>query len=84
MSRRHWTKFNKILPYINFAVATTALAFQITILYPWHIQLEHDFIELRREQILNLSQFHELKVQKLVEIEETLLDVKSELKNKTV
>ena len=84
MSRRgFWFKrasLGRILPYVNFVVATTALTFQIAILYPWHIQLENDFIELRQEQILNLTEFHHLKVQKLNEIEETLVDVKLQLR----
>jgi len=34
MSR--WSKFAKVLPLINFVIASTALAFQIEVLYPWH------------------------------------------------
>jgi len=32
----------------NFAIATSALGFQVFVLYPWHKQLDDDFEDLRR------------------------------------
>lgn len=33
----------------NFAIATSALAFQVFVLYPWHKELDEGFAEMRRE-----------------------------------
>ncbi|KAL2845280.1 hypothetical protein BJY01DRAFT_183284 [Aspergillus pseudoustus] len=34
---------------VNFAVASSALAFQVFVLYPWHNQLDHEFKDLKEE-----------------------------------
>ncbi|ROT37116.1 hypothetical protein SODALDRAFT_188487 [Sodiomyces alkalinus F11] len=33
----------------NFAVASSALAFQVFVLYPWHEELQRDFNNLQKE-----------------------------------
>ncbi|KAM3421044.1 hypothetical protein BST61_g1463 [Cercospora zeina] len=33
----------------NFFIATTALGFQVFVLYPWHNKLDADFTELKKE-----------------------------------
>jgi len=35
----------------NFFVATSALGFQVCVLYPWHKQLEDDFEALKKEHL---------------------------------
>lgn len=35
----------------NFLVASSALGFQVFVLYPWHIELDERFEELRKEHI---------------------------------
>ncbi|KAF2208042.1 hypothetical protein CERZMDRAFT_49892 [Cercospora zeae-maydis SCOH1-5] len=35
----------------NFFIATTALGFQVFVLYPWHNKLDDDFTELKRENV---------------------------------
>jgi hypothetical protein len=35
----------------NFAIASSALAFQVFVLYPWHQRLDHDFSELKAEHL---------------------------------
>lgn len=35
----------------NFAIATTALGFQVFVLYPWHQELDADFKKLQQEVI---------------------------------
>ncbi|KAL3296061.1 Mitochondrial phosphate carrier protein [Colletotrichum asianum] len=35
----------------NFLVASSALGFQVFVLYPWHEQLSHDFEELKKEHL---------------------------------
>jgi len=34
----------------NFAIASSALCFQVFVLYPWHKELDEGFAEMRREQ----------------------------------
>lgn len=41
----------RIISLTNFCVASSALAFQVFVLYPWHHQLQHDFEELKNEHI---------------------------------
>ena len=35
------SQFYKHLPLLNFIVASSALTFQVTVLYPWHEQISH-------------------------------------------
>jgi hypothetical protein len=35
----------------NFLVATSALGFQVSALYPWHKQLDDDFEALKKEHM---------------------------------
>jgi hypothetical protein len=35
----------------NFLIASTALGFQVFVLYPWHTKLDDDFAELRQENV---------------------------------
>ncbi len=35
----------------NFFVATSALGFQVCVLYPWHKQLDDDFEALKKEHL---------------------------------
>lgn len=35
----------------NFLIATSALGFQVFVLYPWHSKLDDDFAELKRENL---------------------------------
>ncbi|KAJ5365643.1 hypothetical protein N7517_008529 [Penicillium concentricum] len=41
---------------INFGVASSALAFQVFVLYPWHHQLDDEFKALKKEHHRLLSQ----------------------------
>jgi hypothetical protein len=36
----------------NFAIATSALGFQVFVLYPWHKRLDDDFENMRRTIIV--------------------------------
>lgn len=35
----------------NFLVASSALGFQVCVLYPWHKQLDEDFESLKKEHL---------------------------------
>ena len=41
--------FTRGVSLTNFFVASSALAFQAFVLYPWHKQLDEDFEELKKE-----------------------------------
>jgi hypothetical protein len=58
-----------LLPYVNFLVATTALAFQTTVLYPWHVQLDTAFHTLKGEQAEILKGYHDAKLQRFAQLE---------------
>jgi hypothetical protein len=42
--------FARILPALSFTIGTTALLFQMTVLYPWHVELNEEFHILKRAQ----------------------------------
>jgi hypothetical protein len=43
---------------VNFAVASSALAFQVFVLYPWHNKLDAEFKALKEEHIRVLDQMN--------------------------
>ena len=59
----------KFLPIFNFFIASTALGFQVTVLYPWHNQLEKDFNGLQHQQETKLHEYHMLKMRNIKNIE---------------
>lgn len=40
--------FKVYLPISSFIIGTTALLFQINVLYPWHMKLDEEFHEIKR------------------------------------
>ncbi|KAI9042456.1 uncharacterized protein KD926_005535 [Aspergillus affinis] len=48
---------------INFGVASSALAFQVFVLYPWHNQLDDEFKALKQEHIRVLQKFEQKAAQ---------------------
>jgi hypothetical protein len=67
----------RALPVVNFGIASLALTFQTTVLYPWHIQLEDDFHELKKSHEQQLSRYHEMKLERLDSIEKKLTQIVS-------
>ncbi|OBZ77533.1 hypothetical protein A0H81_02728 [Grifola frondosa] len=57
------------LPYFNLTIATSALIFQTTVLYPWHEELDASFHKLKEEQARQLREYHEMKVRRLEVLE---------------
>jgi hypothetical protein len=51
----------------NFFIATSALAFQVFVLYPWHKRLDDDFQQLKME---HLSHVQELKLTRHADMSE--------------
>lgn len=73
--------YSRFLPYINFAIASSALIFQVTVLYPWHEKLELDFINLKQEQEQELKLYHQRKVERFDKLESTLQRVEAAFLN---
>jgi len=48
-----FSKYYGYLPLVNFTISTAALSFQVFVLYPWHEQLNKEFIELKRHVVMN-------------------------------
>lgn len=46
----------KVISITNFAVASSALCFQVTVLYPWHKELDENFEKLKKEHLQVLDQ----------------------------
>lgn len=62
--------FTRILPALSFTIGTTALLFQMTVLYPWHIELDEEFQVLKQSQQDQLDYYHKNRLEKLDEINE--------------
>ncbi|KAI0131387.1 mitochondrial phosphate carrier protein [Daldinia grandis] len=50
----------RFISLTNFAVASSALGFQVFVLYPWHIQLDNSFEELKKEHLRVLDAVREV------------------------
>jgi hypothetical protein len=62
----------KLLPIVNFVIASAALGFQVSVLYPWHHQLEKRFDEMQFQQETKLAEYHQLKMDTIKNIEQNL------------
>lgn len=49
----------------NFVIATSALGFQVFVLYPWHERLDEDFRQLKIEHLKALREGEEKRIQEL-------------------
>ncbi|KAF3399397.1 hypothetical protein DPV78_006957 [Talaromyces pinophilus] len=47
---------------VNFTVASSALAFQVFVLYPWHNKLDDEFRALKQEHIRVLQKINQKTV----------------------
>jgi hypothetical protein len=56
----------------NFFIATTALGFQVFVLYPWHKRLDDDFQELRAQAFKVLREGEEARLRELTEIKDQI------------
>jgi hypothetical protein len=57
----------RIVSCTNFVVASSALAFQVGVLYPWHKQLDEDFEKLRTEHLRVLKAIGERPAESTVQ-----------------
>ncbi|KIW04455.1 uncharacterized protein PV09_04720 [Verruconis gallopava] len=56
----------------NFAIATSALCFQVFVLYPWHQKLEDEFKDLRREYLEKIRENEQARIRELKAIRDLL------------
>lgn len=60
----------------NFFIATSALGFQVFVLYPWHKRLDDDFLELKAESLKVLRGGEKARLAELLEIKEEIRGLK--------
>lgn len=60
----------------NFAIATSALAFQVFVLYPWHNKLDEDFINLKQENQRLIQEVEKSRAADLKEIKDAFTRLK--------
>jgi hypothetical protein len=60
----------------NFAIATSALAFQVFVLYPWHNKLDEDFKDLKQENLRLMEEVEKHRAADLNEIKEAFTRLK--------
>jgi len=49
----------------NFVIATSALTFQVFVLYPWHARLDEDFTQLKIEHLNYLQEGEKKRLEEL-------------------
>ncbi|ETI24635.1 hypothetical protein G647_04004 [Cladophialophora carrionii CBS 160.54] len=64
--------FTRGVSLTNFVIASSALGFQVFVLYPWHKRLDEDFERLKEEHISILHQDKETRLSELRGINEQL------------
>jgi len=70
--------FTRKISLTNFAIATSALGFQVFVLYPWHKRLDEDFEQLKEEHIRILHQGEQQWMGELKGINEQLKHLQGE------
>ncbi|KAL7929249.1 hypothetical protein V8C35DRAFT_284495 [Trichoderma chlorosporum] len=55
-------KITRAISLTNFMVATSALGFQVFVLYPWHKELDNGFEDLKKEHMKVLDAVGKSKV----------------------
>ncbi|KIW32113.1 uncharacterized protein PV07_03683 [Cladophialophora immunda] len=64
--------FTRGVSLTNFVIATSALGFQVFVLYPWHERLDEEFRRLKQEHLRVLHQGEEVRLGELKGINEQL------------
>ncbi|KIX95636.1 uncharacterized protein Z520_08756 [Fonsecaea multimorphosa CBS 102226] len=64
--------FTRGVSLTNFVIATSALGFQVFVLYPWHERLDEEFRRLKQEHLHILHQGEEVRLGELKGINEQL------------
>lgn len=62
--------FKRYLPITSFIVSCTALTFQLTVLFPWHHELDAEFKRLKQVKEHQDQKLEEYNTKKMLKIEE--------------
>lgn len=68
--------FTRRISLTNFLVATSALGFQVFVLYPWHKQLDDEFKALKEEHLRVLRTAEGIRIDERKGIREQLSELR--------
>lgn len=60
--------FKRYLPITSFIISCSALVFQLTVLFPWHHELDAEFKRLKHvkeQKDLKLEEYEKFKLEKI-------------------
>ncbi|KAM0276008.1 hypothetical protein ACHAQH_007178 [Verticillium albo-atrum] len=63
----------RLVSLTNFGVASSALGFQVFVLYPWHEQLQRDFEDLKKEHLRVLDAIRDMDIEAKREASQSIL-----------
>ncbi|KAH7123548.1 hypothetical protein B0J11DRAFT_435269 [Dendryphion nanum] len=69
--------FTRGVSVTNFFVASSALAFQAFVLYPWHKRLDEDFEELKKENKRVLTALQELGINERKAVQDRINELRT-------
>jgi len=73
--------FTKGFSVTNFCIGSSALAFQVFVLFPWHERLDRDFEELKKEHLRVLHAGESDRKLELAGIQAQLKQMNADKKN---
>jgi hypothetical protein len=65
--------FTRGFSLTNFLIASSALGFQVFVLYPWHHKLENEFQDLKRDHLEILQKSQAERLEEIRDIKKLLL-----------
>ncbi|KKZ60714.1 hypothetical protein EMCG_04641 [[Emmonsia] crescens] len=68
--------FTRGFSLTNFIIGSSALGFQVFVLYPWHNKLDKDFEDLRDAHLSMLKKGEKDRTEELKAIHERLTNIK--------
>lgn len=71
-------QFARRFSLVNFTIGTSALLFQVFVLYPWHERLDADFQDLKKEHIRVLEAGRKERLEELRRIRTELEQMRQE------
>lgn len=63
-------------------MGASALTFQVSVLYPWHNELDKEFKNLKNNHIKTLDDYHNKKLLKLEQLEKRIIELHKVLNSK--
>lgn len=76
--------FKKYLPIASLIIGSSALAFQMLVLYPWHHELDKEFRKLKKQKLErdeHLNAFNNEKIIQINNLEKKVDELISSKKN---